>query len=88
VNISCGTKTSEMTADTPGANRAFDGNIACMRSEPGRVRGTSLAAVEVSSDGRRLKRSSVLLAGIALLCAIATVAFGIWMAGYTQSLYH
>jgi hypothetical protein len=58
-----------------------------MRSAPGRVRAATLAAVEVSVDGRRLKRSSVVLAGIALLCAIATVVFGIWMAGYTQSFY-
>jgi hypothetical protein len=87
VNISCGTKTSEMTADTPGANRTFDGNIAGMRSGTGRVRGTSLATFVLSGDGRRLKRSSVVLAGIALLCAIATVVFGIWMAGYTQSFY-
>lgn len=58
-----------------------------MRTEPGRVRAAALAAVEVSGDVRRLKRSSVVLAGIALLCAIATVVFGVWMAGYTQSFY-
>ena len=76
-----------MTAGVPGANRPFGGNIAGMRSEPGRVRAATLAAIDVSGDGRRLKRSSLILAGIALLCAIATVVFGIWMAGYTGSFY-
>lgn len=77
-----------MNVSGAGANRSFDGTISPMRTEPSRAGGTSVATIEVLGADRRLKRSSVLLAGIALLCAIATITFGIWMAGYAQSLYH
>jgi hypothetical protein len=36
-------------------------------------------------EPRRVSRSSALLVGLALLCAAATVVFGIWMAGVVPS---
>ena len=37
------------------------------------------------SEAPRLSRSSALLVGLALLCAAATVFFGIWMAEWVPS---
>jgi|GEM_PF-4488324 len=49
----------------------------------GRASETWTANVEATEPGR-FNRGSALLAGIALVCAVATVAFGIWMASYAQ----
>ena len=36
-------------------------------------------------EPRRVSRASALLVGLALVCAAATVVFGIWMAGVVPS---
>jgi len=49
-----------------------------------RYRSESLPALgtwDDESETHRVSRSSALLVGLALICAAATVVFGIWMAG-------
>lgn len=40
-----------------------------------------LGSIDDEIEPRRLSRASALLVGLAVICAAATVAFGIWMVG-------
>jgi hypothetical protein len=58
----------------------FSGTICTMLSDRSEALPT-LGGYDVELQPRRLSRASALLVGLAVICAAATVVFGIWMAG-------
>jgi hypothetical protein len=70
------------------ARRVRQADISGTIKAMSRHRSSSLplaGAWDDESDAPRLSRSSALLVGLALICAAATVFFGIWMAEWVPS---
>jgi hypothetical protein len=72
-----------MTAGSKRANRPIHGTISPMRT---RIEHFTPDLPDVVPPTRRLSRESAALLVLALLCASATIAFGIWMTTWAQHL--
>lgn len=72
-----------MTAGSKRANGLIHGTISLMRT---RIEHPTADLPAVVPPTRRLSRGSAALLILALMCATATIAFGIWMTTWAQHL--
>lgn len=72
-----------MTAEQIGAKGQIGGTIWSMKT---RIEHFTAGVEDALPPARRLTRGSAALLALAMLCAAATVAFGIWMTTWAQHL--
>lgn len=72
-----------MTPGSTGPNGRIHGTISNMKT---RIEHFTADVEDLLPPVRRLSRGSAALLALALLCAFATIAFGIWMTTWAQHL--